>query len=111
MPHTRYIEQARQFLATSLEYPTDHLISYFVQTNELSRRICDIFAYDDLDHTEIRDEFVSTVTVQAFSRELNGLKRSLLPELQQNRTWSRLSLAIISYLPLFSRITIGVSPP
>ncbi|KAH7255054.1 hypothetical protein NW759_012651 [Fusarium solani] len=84
MPHTRYIERARQILATNPEYPTDHLISSFVQTNELSRRICDTFAYDDLDHTEIRDEFVSTVTVQAFSRELNGLKRSLLPELQQN---------------------------
>ncbi|RSL42404.1 hypothetical protein CEP54_015495 [Fusarium duplospermum] len=84
MPHTRYIEQARRILATNPEYPTDHLISFFVQTNELSRRICNTFAYDDLDHTEIRDEFVSTVTVQAFSRELNGLKRSLLPELQQN---------------------------
>ncbi|RSL84585.1 hypothetical protein CEP51_003821 [Fusarium floridanum] len=84
MPHTRYIERARQILVSNSEYPTDHLISFFVQTNELSRRICNTFAYDDLDHTEIRDEFVSTVTVQAFSRELNDLKRSLLPELQQN---------------------------
>ncbi|EEU36669.1 uncharacterized protein NECHADRAFT_105600 [Fusarium vanettenii 77-13-4] len=84
MPHTRYIERARQILVRNPEHPTDHLISYFVQTNELSRRICDTFAYDDLNHTEIRDEFVSTVTVKAFSRELNGLKRSLLPEFQQN---------------------------
>ncbi|KAF5008359.1 hypothetical protein FDECE_5402 [Fusarium decemcellulare] len=70
MPYTKYIEQTHQFLSTLKEYPTDELISLFVRLNGLARRICDTFAYDDLDNAEIRGEPISIATLQGFTHDL-----------------------------------------
>ncbi|KAF5000531.1 hypothetical protein FGRMN_1698 [Fusarium graminum] len=84
IPHTGYIKQSCELLSTNPEYTTDPLISYFVRVNELSRRICDTFGYDDLENSGIRSEFVSAMALQTLSREAVLLKASIPPMLQDN---------------------------
>ncbi|KAH6893366.1 hypothetical protein B0T10DRAFT_482102 [Thelonectria olida] len=84
MPHTKYIQQSCASLAEQSELSSDQLIPHFVRANELSRRICNIFAYDDLDNTDIRGDHVSNLTVQAFVNELDVLEKSIANEIRHD---------------------------
>lgn len=84
IPYTGYIKQSWEILLAKTENPSDPLIAYFVRVNELSRRICDTFGYDDLENSGIRGEFVSAMTLQSLSNESMLLKASIPPTIQGN---------------------------
>ncbi|KAM0247190.1 hypothetical protein ACHAP5_004271 [Fusarium lateritium] len=84
IPYTGYIKQSWGLLLAKAEYPSDPLIAYFVRVNELSRRICDIFGYDDLENSGIRGEFVSAMTLQTMSDESMLLKASIPQTIKDN---------------------------
>ena len=82
IPYTGYIKQSWELLGAREEYPSDILIAHLVRINELSRRICDTFGYDDLENTGIKGEFVSSMALQTISNESTLLKASIPPAIQ-----------------------------
>ncbi|KAJ4006465.1 hypothetical protein NW766_010555 [Fusarium irregulare] len=82
IPYTGYIKQSWELLGAREEYPSDILIAHLVRINELSRRICDTFGYDDLENTGIKGEFVSSMALQTLSNESTLLKSSIPPAIQ-----------------------------
>jgi hypothetical protein len=79
------MKQSWEFLLNNAEYASDLMIPPFVRINELCRRICDTFGYDDLENSGMRGEFVSAMALQTLSNESALLKASIPPNLQNNR--------------------------
>ncbi|EWG49172.1 hypothetical protein FVEG_08768 [Fusarium verticillioides 7600] len=84
LPYTGYMKQSWEFLQNNAEYASDLMIPPFVRINELCRRICDTFGYDDLENSGMRGEFVSAMALQTLSNESALLKASIPPNLQNN---------------------------
>ncbi|GKU20770.1 unnamed protein product [Fusarium langsethiae] len=84
IPYTGYIKQSWEILSARKEYASDDLIAHLVRINELSRRICDTFGYDDLENTDVKGEFISTMALQTLSNESTLLKASIPPDFQEN---------------------------
>ncbi|KAH7236875.1 uncharacterized protein BKA55DRAFT_578686 [Fusarium redolens] len=84
LPYTGYIKQSWELLLANAEYPSDLLIPHFVRINELCRRICDTFGYDDLENSGMRGELVSAMALQTLNNESALLKASIPPNLQNN---------------------------
>ena len=84
MSHTKCTEQCYQSLAEVKEYPTDEMIQYLVRNQELAQRIFDTFSYDDVKNAEIRGEFITALTADAFVRDFDRLRLALPPKLQRN---------------------------
>ncbi|CEF78509.1 unnamed protein product [Fusarium graminearum] len=84
IPYTGYIKQSWEILSARNEYASDDLIAHLVRINEMSRRICDTFGYDDLENTGVKGEFISAMALQTLSNESTLLKASIPPEFQEN---------------------------
>ncbi|CEI62223.1 unnamed protein product [Fusarium venenatum] len=84
IPYTGYIKQSWEILSATKEYASDDLIAYLVRINELSRRICDTFGYDDLENTGVKGEFISAMALQTLSNESTLLKASIPLAFQEN---------------------------
>ncbi|KAF4495368.1 cercosporin resistance [Fusarium agapanthi] len=84
LPYTGYIKQSWELLLANAEYPSDLMIPYFVRINELCRRICDTFGYDDLENSGMRGEFVSAMALQTLNNESALLKASIPLDLHNN---------------------------
>ncbi|RGP64022.1 hypothetical protein FLONG3_9721 [Fusarium longipes] len=84
IPYTGYIKQSWELLSAREEYVSDSIIAYLVRINELSRRICDTFGYDDLENTGVKGEFISAMALQSLSNESTLLKASIPPPFKEN---------------------------
>jgi putative component of membrane protein insertase Oxa1/YidC/SpoIIIJ protein YidD len=84
MPYTNYIKQACSWLLAASEYPTDALAVHMVRTMELSRRIHDIMAFDDLDAAEIYGGPMAKLTAESFIMELDFLQQTVPKHLENN---------------------------
>jgi hypothetical protein len=84
IPYTGYIRQSWEILSARKEHVTDDLVAHLVRINELSRRICDTFGYDDLENTDVKGEFISAMALQTLSNESTLLKASIPPGFQEN---------------------------
>ncbi|KAG5775076.1 hypothetical protein H9Q73_011247 [Fusarium xylarioides] len=86
LSYTGYIKKSWELFLTNAEYTSDLMIPHFVRINELCRRICDTFGYDDLENSGMRGEFVSAMALQTFNNESALLKASIPPDLQNNHS-------------------------
>lgn len=86
LPCTKYMLYCCQWLAEVKEYATDALIPYLVRSQKLSRLIADTLSYDDLSNGEIREEFLITLTSDAFLRDVENLRLEVPPYFQKNST-------------------------
>ncbi|VUC25248.1 unnamed protein product [Clonostachys rosea] len=86
MPHTKYMKQAGQWLSERKEYPTDELIPYLVDIQELSRRIHDTFSFDNLGNIDPVAGPVTESITKFHLAEIDALQRSIPQALMQNAT-------------------------
>ncbi|KAJ4245005.1 hypothetical protein NW762_014211 [Fusarium torreyae] len=90
-----------ELLVANSEYSSDLLISYLVRVNELSRRICDTFGYDDLENSGMRSEFVSAMALQTLSNESTLLKDAIPLTLRDNRKYKLFAPTLLSEIANF----------
>jgi hypothetical protein len=64
-------------LSLGKDVPSDQLIMPFVEVQVLQRKISDIFCYHDVSTCDIRSERILQITVDSFSREVDGLKKGI----------------------------------
>lgn len=66
------------------EHSSDLLIAPLVQLSELMCRINDHFSYDDIKNSEMNGEIGLELSTSNFSAELQRLRDSMPPSVQQN---------------------------
>jgi hypothetical protein len=64
-------------LTQGRDVPSDQLIVPFVEVQVLQRKISDAFCYHDTSTCDIRGDRALQITVDCFSRELDGLKKRI----------------------------------
>ncbi|KAK5065160.1 hypothetical protein LTR84_000996 [Exophiala bonariae] len=69
------MEDCCMSLARLRDVPSDQLIAPFVEIQILQRKISDAFCYHDISTCDIRGERALQITIDSFSRELDGLKK------------------------------------
>lgn len=79
MHYTSYIKDCCTSLSQRRDVPSDQLIAQFVEVQVLQRKISDAFCYHDISTCEIRGERALRITVDSFSREVDGLKKGIGP--------------------------------
>ncbi|OBT91389.2 hypothetical protein VE01_10625 [Pseudogymnoascus verrucosus] len=77
MHYTSYMENCCTYLSGLRDVPSDQLIMPFVEIQVLQRKISDAFCYYDISACAIRGERALQITVDSFSREIDGLKKSI----------------------------------
>ena len=77
MHYTSYMEDCCTSLSQRRDVPSDQLIAPFVEIQVLQRKISDAFCYHDISTCDIRGERALQITVDSFSRELDGLKKGI----------------------------------
>ncbi|CAG9982033.1 unnamed protein product [Clonostachys byssicola] len=86
MPHTKYMKQTSQWLSKQKEYPTDELIPYLVDIQELSRRIHDSFSFDNPGNMDSVSGSVTESMAKCYLAEIDALQCSIPQVLMQNAT-------------------------
>jgi hypothetical protein len=66
------------------EYPTDDLVPMLVRIQRLATRLYDTFSYEEVAHSDIQGEFATSLTVDAFMRDLHNLRLSVDSKFHQN---------------------------
>jgi hypothetical protein len=79
MHYTSYMEDCCTSLSQRSDVPSDQLIAPFVEIQLLQRKISDAFCYHDISTCDIRGERALQITIDSFSRELDGLKKGIGP--------------------------------
>lgn len=77
MHYTSDMEDCCTSLSRLRDVPSDQLIAPFVEIQVLQRKISDAFCYHDTSTCDIRGERALQITVDSFSREIDGLKKGL----------------------------------
>lgn len=77
MHYTSYMEDCCTSLLLGKDVPSDQLIMPFVEIQVLQRKISDTFCYHDVSTCDIRGERILQITVDSFSREVDGLKKGI----------------------------------
>jgi hypothetical protein len=77
MHYTSYMEDCCTSLSQRSDVPSDQLIAPFVKIQVLQRKISDVFCYHDISTCDIRGERALKITVDSFSREVDGLKKGI----------------------------------
>ncbi|KAK7228299.1 hypothetical protein V2G26_000469 [Clonostachys chloroleuca] len=86
MPHTKYMKKASRWLSEQREYPTDELIPYLVDIQELSRRIHDTFSFDNPGNIDSVAGSVTESMTRCYLAEIDALHCSIPQVLMQNAT-------------------------
>ncbi|CAG9951777.1 unnamed protein product [Clonostachys rosea f. rosea IK726] len=86
MPHTKYMKQTSRWLSKQREYPTDELISYLVDVQELSRRIHDTFSFDNPGNIDSVAGSVTESMTRCYLAEIDALQGSVPQVLMRNAT-------------------------
>ncbi|CAH0027496.1 unnamed protein product [Clonostachys rhizophaga] len=84
MPHTKFMKQASRWLSERREYPTDELIPYLVDMQELSRRIHDTFSFDNPGNIDSVAGSVTESMTKCYLAEIDSLQCSIPQVLMQN---------------------------
>ena len=63
----------------------DEFIPSLVQSQQITRRIVELFSYDDIPSGEIRGEFLVLSTSESLVRDLNRLQMDVPHDLQRPR--------------------------
>jgi hypothetical protein len=84
MPHTKYMKQTSRWLSKQREYPTDELISYLVDVQELSRRIHDTFSFDNPGNIDSVAGSVTESMTRCYLAEIDALQGSVPQVLMRN---------------------------
>src|ERR1700743_3491300 len=82
MHYTSYMEECCTSLSRLRDVPSDELIAAFVQVQVRQRKISDAFCYHDMSTCDIRGERALQITVESFSREIDGLKKNIGPTIR-----------------------------
>jgi len=77
MHYTSYMEDCCTSLSRLRDVPSDQLIAPFVEIQVFQRKISDAFCYHDISTCDIRGERALQITVDSFSREIDGLKKGI----------------------------------
>jgi hypothetical protein len=77
MHYTSYMEDCCTSLSQRRNVPSDQLIAPFVEIQVLQRKISDAFCYHDTSTCDIRGERALQITIDSFSREIDGLKKGI----------------------------------
>jgi len=77
MHYTSYMEDCCTYLSQRRDVPSDQLIAPFVEIQVLQRKISDAFCHHDISTCDIRGERALQITVDSFSREIDGLKKGI----------------------------------
>ncbi|EPS35096.1 hypothetical protein H072_11390 [Dactylellina haptotyla CBS 200.50] len=75
--YTSYMKDCCTSLSQRRDVPSDQLIAPFVEIQVLQRKISDTFCYHDISTCDIRGENALQITVDSFSREIDGLKKGI----------------------------------
>ncbi|KAJ5825319.1 hypothetical protein N7474_002457 [Penicillium riverlandense] len=77
MHYTSYMEDCCTYLSQRRDVPSDQLIAPFVEIQVLQRKISEAFCHHDMSTCDIRGERALQITVDSFSREIDGLKKGI----------------------------------
>jgi len=77
MHYTSCMEDCCTSLSQTRDAPSDQFIAPFVEIQVLQRKIDDAFCYHDISTCDIRGERALQITLDSFSREIDGLKKGI----------------------------------
>lgn len=77
MHFTSYMKDCCTFLSQHSDVPSDQLIAPFIEIQVLQRKISEAFCLHDISTCNIRGERGLQITVDSFSRDIDGLKKSI----------------------------------